>query len=275
VKASPFTDAVAYHGEGPIWDAQTNRLLWVDMHAGDVLSTSVDGDTTRQHYADLAACIVPRTNGGYALATARGFTLIDADGSLHRLPDVWDDISVRMNDGGCDPHGRFFCGSMATDAANGRGAMYRLDPDHSVTQVFAGVTISNGLGWSRDGAHAYYVDTPTHRIDVCAPDLSSRRPFVSIEAGAPDGLTVDAEGGVWVALWGGHAVHRYSPDGSLDAVIELPVAQVTSCAFGGDDLATLFITTSAENLAAPEPEAGALFAVQPGVRGLPTPTFAG
>ena len=260
-----------------MWDDATQRLLWVDMHAGDVLATSLDGDTTRTHVGEKAACVVPRASGGYAVATARGFTLLSADGSAAVLPDAWDDATVRMNDGGCDSQGRFFCGSMANDAAAGRGAMYRLDADRSVTQVFNNVTISNGLGWSPDGMHAYYVDTPTQRIDVCAPDLSSRRPFVSIAAdvGHPDGLTVDAEGGVWVALWDGHAVHRYSPDGQLDAVIELPVAQVTSCAFGGDNLATLFITTSAENLATPEPEAGALFAVNPGVRGLPTHAYAG
>ena len=276
MRAEQLTDALAYHGEGPVWDAATQRLLWVDMHAGDVLATTADGaDTGRCPVGELAACVVPRAAGGYAVATARGFTLLDADGSHHQLPDVWSDTTVRMNDGGCDPQGRFFCGSMATDAAAGRGAMYRLDPDGSVTQVFTGVTISNGLGWSPDGSVAYYVDTPTLRIDACAPDLSSRRAFASVEGGAPDGLTVDADGGVWVALWGGHAVHRYAPSGELDAVIELPVAQVTSCAFGGDDLATLFITTSAENLADPEPAAGALFAVTPTVRGLPTLTFAG
>ena len=110
------------------------------------------------------------------------------------------------------------------------------------------------------------------RCPICPPQA-----FVSIPltTGAPDGLTVDAEGGAWVALWGGHAVHRYAPDGALDAVVEVPVAQVSSCAFGGPDLATLFITTSAENLADPEPAAGALFTVEPGVRGLPTLAFAG
>jgi sugar lactone lactonase YvrE len=277
VRAEQLTDAVAYHGEGPVWDDATQRVLWVDMHAGDVLSTSPGGDTARTHYADLVACVVPRASGGYVVATARGFTLVDAAGARDSLPDVWDDATVRMNDGGCDPQGRFFCGSMATDAAAGRGALYRLDPDRSVTRVFDGVTISNGLGWSPDGSVAYYVDTPTQRIDACSPDLTTRRPLVAIpsDVGAPDGLTVDAEGGVWVALWGGHAVHRYAPDGTLSAVVELPVAQVSSCAFGGPDLATLFITTSAENLPDPEPGAGALFAVSPGVPGLPTLPFAG
>jgi sugar lactone lactonase YvrE len=275
VRAEQLTDAVACHGEGPVWDGE--NVVWVDMHAGDVLATSLSGSTTRTHYADLVACVVPRRDGGYVVATARGFTLVDSSGALDVLPEVWDDATVRMNDGGCDPQGRFFCGSMATDAAAGRGALYRFDPDRSVTRVFDGVTISNGIGWSRDGGIAYYVDTPTQRVDRCAPDLSSRAPFVAVpsDVGAPDGLTVDAEGGVWVALWGGHAVHRYAPDGTLDFVVELPVAQVSSCAFGGPDLDTLFVTTSAENLADPEPAAGALFAVSPGVRGLPTATFAG
>ncbi|HVT77671.1 MAG TPA: SMP-30/gluconolactonase/LRE family protein, partial [Acidimicrobiales bacterium] len=201
-----------------------------------------------------------------------------ASGAVTPLPDVWDDPSVRMNDGGCDPQGRFFCGSMANEQpAPGRGAMWRLDPDLSVRRVFGDVTISNGLEWSPDGAVAYYNDTPTQQVAVCAPDLSTRRPFVPIDAadGHPDGLTVDAEGGVWVALWGGHAVRRYSPEGELDVVVELSVAQVSSCAFGGPALDTLFVTTSAEGLPNPEPAAGALFVVQPGVRGIPTRTFAG
>jgi sugar lactone lactonase YvrE len=260
-----------------MWDGGTNRLLWVDMYRGDVLATDSDGHTQRRHYADVVAGVAPRRSGGYVVVTTRGFTLVDEDGAPHALADVWDDPSVRMNDGGCDPQGRLFWGSMATDAAPGRGAMYRLDPDGGVSRVFGDVTISNGLDWSPDGSVAYYVDTPTQRVDACAPDLAASRPFVSIAAavGHPDGLTVDAEGGVWVALWGGHAVHRYSPEGELDAVVELPVAQVSSCAFGGDALDTLFITTSAENLADPEPAAGALFALRPGVRGLPPRPFAG
>jgi sugar lactone lactonase YvrE len=143
--------------------------------------------------------------------------------------------------------------------------------------VHDGLTISNGIGWAPDGSTAYYVDSGTQRIDVCTADLSERRAFVTIaeSTGTPDGLTVDAEGGVWVAIWGGSAVHRYSPDGELDQVVTLPVAQVSSCAFGGDDLGTLYITTSAEGLSDPEPGAGALFAVRPGTTGQPTLPFAG
>ena len=271
------TDALAEHGEGPVWDARSRRLLWVDMLRGDLLATSLEGDTDRTHVADVAACVVPRARGGLAVATERGFTLLEADGSSRPLPDVWDDTSVRMNDGGVDPLGRFWCGSMAYDAAAGRGELFRLDPDLTVSTVLAGVTISNGLSWTPDGAGAYYVDSTTRKIDLCSPDLSRRQTFAVIpdDLGLPDGLTVDAEGGVWVALWGGSGVHRYLPDGTLEAKVDLPVAQVTSCAFGGDDLATLFITTSAQGLPDPEPEAGSLFAVRPGVAGLPAQEFQG
>jgi sugar lactone lactonase YvrE len=211
------------------------------------------------------------------VATERGFALLTSEGELASLGELWGDPTVRMNDGACDAQGRFFCGSMAYDAATGRGSLYRLDPDLSTHRVHSGITISNGIDWAPDGACAYYVDSATQRIDICSPDLAERRPFVQISepTGTPDGLTVDAEDGVWVALWGGFAVHRYSPDGELDQVIALPVAQVSSCAFGGADLSTLFITTSAEGLGVPEPAAGSLFAIEPGVQGHALHTFSG
>jgi sugar lactone lactonase YvrE len=277
VHAEQLTAPLAHHGEGPVWDDALQRLLWVDLLRGDLLLTDASGDSERRHVSDVLACVAPRTGGGHVVATERGFALVSAEGDVEPLHDVWEDPTVRMNDGGCDPQGRFFCGSMAYGAAPGRGALYRLDPDRSVHVVHTQVTISNGLGWAPDGSRAYYVDSATQRIDVCSPDLSERRPFVTVpeSAGTPDGLTVDAEGGVWVALWGGSAVHRYTEGGELDQVVTLPVAQVSSCAFGGDDLRTLFVTTSAEGLSDPEPQAGALFTVTPGVTGLPTLRFAG
>lgn len=275
--AEQLTPALAHHGEGPVWDATLDRLLWVDLLRGDLLLTEPDGETERRHVSNVLACVMPRTAGGHIVATERGFGLLSPSGELTQLPDVWDDATVRMNDGACDPQGRLFCGSMAYGATPGRGALYRLDPDLSVHPVHSDITISNGIGWSPDGSRAYYVDSGTQRIDVCSPDLTERRPFISIpeEVGTPDGLTVDADGGVWVALWGGSAVHRYAPDGTLDQVVPLPVRQVSSCAFGGDDLSTLYITTSAEGLSAPEPGAGALFVLQPGPVGQPTLPFAG
>jgi sugar lactone lactonase YvrE len=251
------------------------------MLAGDVLSLAADGAVRRRHVGRVAAAQRPRRGGGAIIAVERGFTLEDADGTLTPLEPVWSDPGVRMNDGGCDPDGRFWCGSMAYDQRPGAAALYRLDPDGSVRTVLEGVTVSNGLDWSPDGSLAYYDDTATHRVDVFdydrAAGLTGRRPFVHLPDEAnPDGLTVDAQGGVWVALLGGGAVHRYSPDGVLDEVVELPTPQVTACTFGGPRLDQLFVTTSREGLSPDEdPLAGALFRADVGVAGLPVREFAG
>jgi sugar lactone lactonase YvrE len=197
--------------------------------------------------------------------------------------EVWTDPAVRMNDGGCDPQGRFYCGSMAYDTAKGRGSLYRFEPDGDVAVVLRDVTISNGLAWTADGGHVYYVDTPTQRVDVFDFDASrgtfaNRRTLVEIpaERGAPDGITVDAEGAVWVALWDGGAVHRYRSDGRLDTIVELPVPRVSACCFGGPELDVLYITTSRDGVPAGEqPSAGAVFGCQPGVRGMAAWMFAG
>jgi sugar lactone lactonase YvrE len=186
-----------------------------------------------------------------------------------------------MNDGGCDPDGRFYCGSISK-ARRGGAKLYRLDAYREVRTVLDGATISNGLEWTRDGARAYYVDSATQRIDVFDYDsragLVGRRAFAAIpdSAGTPDGLTVDSEGGVWVALFGGSAVRRYTSGGKLDVVLEVPARQVTACTFGGDRLDELFITTSRENLPADADRlAGSLFRARVGVRGLPAREFTG
>ena len=281
MRAEQVTDAVAYHGEGAVWSASWGGLRWVDMLAGDVLSLNEFGVVERRHVGTVVAALRPRRAGGAVLALERGFALEEPDGMIVRLPDLWADEGVRMNDGGCDPDGRFYCGTMAYDERPGAGALHRLDPDGSSRIVLEGVTISNGLEWSPDGSRCYYVDTPTQRVDVFdygGGELTGRRPFVEIPtaAGAPDGLAVDAEGGVWVALYGGGAVRRFAPDGSLDAIVELGAQRATACTFGGANLDELYITTSRETLEpGEEPAAGALFRAGVGVRGLPARTFAG
>jgi sugar lactone lactonase YvrE len=281
VRAEQVTGPEVHHGEGPVWSSRWGGLRWVDMLAGDVLSLTDDGSVVRRHVGAVAAALRPRSRGGAVIAVERGFALEDADGTVTTLPPVWADESVRMNDGGCDPDGRFWCGSMAYDQRPEAAALYRLDPDGSVTRVLDGLTISNGLAWSPDGSLAYYADTATHRVDVFDYDsvagLTGRRPFVHLgENGNPDGLTVDAEGGVWVALYGAGAVHRFSAEGVRDAVVELPVPKVTACTLGGPGLDQLFVTTSREGLAPGEdPVAGSLFRAEVGVRGLPVPEFAG
>jgi sugar lactone lactonase YvrE len=279
MRAEQVTDSVAHHGEGPVWSERWGGLRWVDMLAGDVLSLAPDGTVERRHASSVAAALRPRRGGGAVLGIERGFALEDAGGRITRLSELWRDERLRMNEGACDPDGRFYCGSMAYDKQPGAGVLYRFDPDRSVHVVLANVTVSNGLDWSPDGSLAYYNDTDTGRVDVLdyerSAGLSDRRPFV--ETGArPDGLTVDAEGGVWVALSNASAVRRYTADGMLDEVVELPVTKVTACTFGGPRLDELFITTSREDLEpGAEPAAGSLFRALPGVTGLAVREFAG
>ena len=281
MRAERVTGSVAYHGEGPVWSQRWGGLRWVDMLAGDILSLDGDGTVRRRHVGDVAAAVRPRRGGGAVIAVERGFTLEDADGTLTPLAPAWSDDGVRMNEGGCDPDGRFWCGSMAYDRRPGGAAFYRLDPDRSVRRVLDGVTISNGLEWSPDGSRAYYDDTATHRVDVFDYDrddgLTARRPFVVLTDGErPDGLTVDTEGGVWVALNGSGVVHRYTPGGVLDEVVHLPTPKVTACTFGGPGLDQLFITTSREGMAPDDdPLAGSLFRAEVGVVGLPVREFGG
>jgi sugar lactone lactonase YvrE len=275
--AVPLTGPVATHGEGPVW---AGGLHWVDMLAGDLLSLEPDGEVTRRHVGAVLAAVRPRAAGGFVLAVERGFALWpDLDGPVHELPPLWNDPGIRMNEGGCDPDGRFWCGSMAYDQAPGAASLYRLDADLTARPVLPGLTVSNGLEWSPDGTLAYYVDTATARVDLFAysadSGLHDRRPFVDVTAGAPDGLTVDEEGGCWVALWGGGAVHRYDRHGELTDVVTVPAEQVTACTFGGPQLRSLFVTTSRLDNEG-DPLAGAVFHVPDvGVRGQPARQFLG
>jgi sugar lactone lactonase YvrE len=280
MRAERLTDSVAYHAEGPVWSERWGGLRWVDMLAGDVLSLTDDGTIERRHVGQIAAALRPRTGGGAVIGVERGFALEAPDGTVSGLEQVWSDENVRMNEGACDPDGRFYGGSMANDKRPGAASLYRLDPDGSVRVVLEGVTVSNGLDWSPDGARAYYNDTDTHRTDAFdydpASGLSRRRPFADAGEAHPDGLTVDAEGGVWVAMNGSGAVHRYTPEGALDAVVEVDARKVTACTFGTEDLDRLFITTSRENLEPDEdPQAGSLFWASPGVAGMPAREFHG
>jgi sugar lactone lactonase YvrE len=282
MRAEQVTDPVAYHGEGPVWSGRWGGLRWVDMLAGDILSLTGDGRVVRRHVAAVAAAVRPRRAGGAVIGIERGFALEDPQGAVTALDPVWSDTSVRMNEGACDPDGRFYCGSMAYDQSPGVATVYRLDGDHSVRAVLTGVTVSNGLDWSPDGSLAYYNDTATYRTDVFTYDpvggLADRRPFVDLttEELRPDGLTVDAQGGVWVALSNGGAVRRYTPDGRLDEVVTLPARKVTACTFGGPALDQLFVTTSREGLEpGDDPLAGSLFRADVGVTGQPVREFAG
>jgi sugar lactone lactonase YvrE len=281
MRAEQLTDPVAVHAEGPVWSRRWGGLRWVDMLAGDVLSLGPDGAIERRHVGEIAAALRPRVGGGAVIGVERGFALEEPDGTLRNLDELWTDTGVRMNEGACDPDGRFYCGSMAYDKTPGAASVYRLDPDGSVAVVLTEVTVSNGLDWSPDGKRAYYNDTATGRVDVFDYDreagLTGRRTLVQVpdEIGHPDGLTVDSREGVWVAMNHGGAVHRYTAEGELDHVVEVPVTEVTACTLGGLQLDQLFITTSREKPIPGESAAGSVFTAPAGVVGQPAREFAG
>ena len=284
LRAERITDSVTYHGEGPCWSETWGGLRWVDMLAGDVLSFGEGGEVLRQHVGDVVACVRPRATGGAVLAVERGVALEDPDGTVHPAVLLWETEDIRMNEGGAAPDGSFYVGSMAYDQAEGAATLYRVRPDLTWETVLPDVTVSNGIAWSPDGTRAYYDDTATGKVDVFdwtrAEGLTGRRTFVvpALDDGEPrpDGLTVDSEGAVWVALNGAGQVHRYTAAGELDTVVEVGARQTTACALGGDDLRTLYITTSREGLDADEdPTAGSLYAVGVDVPGLPVLPFTG
>ena len=281
--AEQLTAPVAGHAEGPVWHPGWGGLRWVDMLAGDVLHLSESGAIERWPVGRVAAVLRPRRGGGVVVATEREFVVADEPGGpVRSLAQVFTDPALRFNEGGCDPAGGFIVGTMAYAETPGAGTVYRLTPDGRVEVVFSDVTISNGLAWTADATTAYYNDTATHRIDAFSWDvergLHDRRPFVHVDAddGGPDGLTVDAGGGVWTALFGGSAVRHYDPAGTLADVVELPVPKVTACTFGGDRLDRLFITTSRRDEDVTRyPGTGAVFVADVGVTGLPALAFHG
>jgi len=254
------------------------------VHRHDPASGESQAYDAAQPVGAIALC----EHGGLMLAVRDGFGRLDFEtGRVRLLAEVEADRpDQRMNDGRCDRRGRFWAGTMALDHRAGAGALYRLDPDLSVTRVLGGVTISNGIDWTDDGRRMYYVDTGAGSIDMfdVEPEsgaIANRRTFARIAPadGAPDGLVLDADGCVWVALWGGGAVRRYACDGSIERTIRLPVTYPTACAFGGPDLGDLYITTAAIGLSeagrAREPQAGGVFRCRPGPRGRPPHRFRG
>ncbi|WAU79837.1 SMP-30/gluconolactonase/LRE family protein [Streptomyces sp. Qhu-G9] len=294
----PYETAVpaeAALGEGPTWDADAQRLIWIDILGSRVFTYDpVSGRRTVMATEQHVGAAKPRVGGGLVVNLRDGVGLYDpapgpAGGSggnpaegfggfrwLHRevVP------GRRANDAAVAPDGALWAGTMRYDEAPGGGSLSRVDADGTTVTVLDDVAVSNGTGWSPDGRLMYYIDSPTRRIDVFDFDgrqITNRRLLASIEEGDgfPDGLTVDADGCVWVALWDGGAVRRYTPTGKLDRVVELPVPRPTACTFGGAELTDLYITTARTGLDAPHPLAGSVLVVPGAGRGLPQPAFAG
>lgn len=265
-------------GEGPCWDHRTGVLAWVDILAGLVHLTAPDtGVTTTIPAGVEVGAIVLNGETGYLLAVRQGFAMLQGD-HIEVTNDVIDVDGQRMNDGALDPAGRFVAGSVTGDRT-ATGALYVRDLNGEVRPLFDGVTVSNGLAWSANGERLFYVDSPQQSIDVIDYDIENgavagRRRWATVPetVGVPDGLTIDAEGCLWLALWGGGKVLRFSPDAELIGEVRLPVSRVTSCAFGGPRLDRLFITTAAVGSSEDDPPRahdGALFVVEPGVVGVP------
>lgn len=285
VAAEPAGDVRAVLGEGPYWRPEDDALLWVDIPQGLLHMTSVLTGETITHQIGEVSAVFPALGGGIVTAGGNRLTLRVArpgEGWVgETLAEVPAREGIRFNDASVDPAGRVWVGSMHTAESEPLGELYRLDPGRVLTPVVKGVTVSNGIGWSPDGSRMYYADSPMRRIDVFDYDPATgeafqRRVFTDLSQadGIPDGLTVDLDGCVWVAMWGGGALRRFTPAGQQDAVLPVPVSRPTSCAFGGRDLTDLFVTTASidltdEELAA-QPLAGRLLRLRPGPSGLPS-----
>jgi sugar lactone lactonase YvrE len=272
--------------EGPIWDDRFDLLRWVDLNRGFVHGYNpVHGQARPIELGQHVGFIVPLGADQLLAGLRDGFAAVALDGTvtIKRTLEL-DRPHLRMNDGKSDSAGRVWVGTMGIDDPQPEGTLYRLDNDWAVHAKIEGLTIPNGIGWSPEGSTMYFTDTTWGRIDSFSYDSSTgevdkRRTFVEIPgaAGQPDGLTVDEEGCVWVALWYGAAVHRYAPTGRLDTIVRIPALQATSCVFGGTDRRDLFITSASLRLTAQEkadyPRSGRVFTCRPGAIGVPTDPF--
>jgi L-arabinonolactonase len=276
-------------GEGPVWCPREQWLWWIDISNPSLWRFDPrTGKVDQWPLPKPPGSFALRRNGGFLFAFRTGLATL-------RKPEAepsWLDVpglalgDERFNDGKVDRAGRFWTGTLDRKLGRAIVQLYRVDPEWRVTAMDGGFTISNGMAWSPDGRTMYFTDTPARRIyrydfDQTSGEIANRRVFVEAEAGhgGPDGMTVDAEGCVWSAQFDRWCLHRYGPDGRLDRTIRLPVQRPTSCMFGGPDLATLYVTTARLELAgdalAAQPDAGGLFALDVGVRGLPEARFAG
>jgi sugar lactone lactonase YvrE len=274
-------------GECPLWDDREGALWWVDSRWPAVKRFDPSGGAvTMLVLPEIVGSIAFRERGGLIAATKHGLHLLDPEtGALEaRVNPEPERPDNRFNDGRCDRAGRFWAGSMSDVNRDPTGTLYRFDADFSHAKLKHSIIIPNSLAFSPDGATMYFADTNRHTIWAYDYDLSSgtatgERVFVDTGRGRPDGSCVDAEGCLWNAEYGASRLVRYTPAGKVDRAVELPVANVTCCCFGGGDLGTLYVTSATQRMSpeelAKQPLAGSLFALRPGVTGLPESRFAG
>lgn len=281
-------------GEGPVWNPDTGELDFVDIMGGRLHHYEPrSGRHTVSDVGQHIGSFAPRRGGGWVVAVQTGFGLLDAGGGGLEVvaPVIADRDDLRMNDGKCDPQGRFWAGCMSYTFTPGAGTLWRFDPDRSVHAMVEGTTVSNGLDWSDDQRTMYYVDSLAYGVDAFDFDprtgaISGRRRVVETPSDAssphgltvPDGMTLDAEGALWVAVHGAGEVRRYTPDGELLQVVGIPALSATSCHFGGENLDELYITSAGaypQHVSHDDPREGGIFRCRPGVRGRPANLFAG
>jgi sugar lactone lactonase YvrE len=286
-------DEIHLLGEGPVWDGARDRLLWVDIDAGDVLVGRLDGCRVRVtdclHVDRTVGAVVPAGDGRLLVAGGDVVHVLELDGSRREVCRVLPEGSGRrLNDGACDPTGRFLVGTLSLGEPTDREALHRIEDDGSLTTLDDDLTLSNGLAWSPDGTVLYSVDTLSGVVrarpyDPVTGAVGPRSDVLQVEPGSPDGMRIDADGNLWVAIWGRGQVRCFHPDGTLLHVVAVPAPNVTAVAFAGPDLGTLVITTASVELSdeqrAAFPASGRMFAVEVGdalgVRGLPTTPWNG
>lgn len=281
LSAEPTSVRPARHGEGPVWDDGAGELLWVDIAAGEVRWGRLDPaggvrDVAVRPVGEPVGAVTPTMSLGWLVAAGGGFRHLAPDGQVSVLLDLAGEGGgrTRMNDAACDRAGRFFAGTMGLDEQPGAGSLYRVDLDGAVSTVLTGLTVSNGIDWSPDDDVLYLADSGTRTVTAFDYDVDLgmlERPrvlleFADDEPGTPDGLTVDREGHLWIAVWGGGQVRRYSAAGVLEEVVDVRASQTSSCTFVGPTLDILVVSTSTEGLSAREraaqPDAGRLFTVR-------------
>lgn len=284
--ASCIADSRAILGEGPVWVAREQALYWLDIKGQAMFRWSGEGPYERWGTPFRIGSLAPRSAGGFVAGTERGFAFVDPRAARYEPfadPEP-DRPGNRFNDGKLDRDGRFWAGTMDDAEREASGALYRLDADLDWQLMDDGYRVTNGPAFSPDGRIMYHNDSARQLIyafDLDAGEPRNRRVFASFGEGDgyPDGMTVDAEGCLWVAFWDGWCLRRFAPDGERLERIELPVQRPTSCAFGGPALDMLFITSARigldENSLAMQPSAGGLFMLRPGVSGVPDTPFTG
>lgn len=288
-KAILEIDAGAQLGEGALWHPTENKLYWVNIEGSMLyIYDPITKENQSLSVKERVGTVVPVESGGALVALQNGIHFINTQtGALQFIANPLTSTNIRFNDGKCDPSGRFWVGSMHLQFTEGVASLYRMNRDKTVHKMLDGVTVSNGIAWTKDRKTMYYVDSHLRRIDAFDYDdangaITNRRVVVTIPegGGSPDGIALDEEGNIWAALWGANAVGRFDPrTGKLLQKIEVPAPNVSSCAFGGKNLDTLYITTARGELSEAQLEAyplsGGLFSAKPGVKGVPAEFFRG